>query len=249
MTLPLRLIPWLALGVIVLTLAGCLKVSQTLTLNRDGSGTLDVRYRVGESSLTRTGNEQRMPGRRGGDEAIGDPRAARVRDEFERHKPEGIKLASIAMERVDGWDYVHLEILFDDLRALRRTSVFRDAQLLVSRDAAGNYVLLQREGDPAGARAETLGPLALVTGDGGSESRVRAEDATHSPALVGVKIVNAVVVPTPIVDSNATVVDGNRATWVLSDGSGLAAPMDGGSGELRIVFSADGVHLPDMLPD
>jgi hypothetical protein len=239
----MRYLRWFGIMALALVVAGCVKVDQTITLNKDGSGTLDMRYGMSEQTIAQLEAMQQMSQGMGGDEAgEGDEDQspfefdeAKVREDFEADKPEGVELKSLSSETVDGWKYINMTVAFDDLEALKRTEFFKDSHLTLERDGDGNYVLTQTTGDDA-------------VGDMGGEGKQMQEQMMQQMAAMfaGLRIVTRVVVPTKIIDTNATEVDGNKASWVfdIDKDPNVLTKLD--NTRMRVVFAGEGLSLPEV---
>jgi hypothetical protein len=227
----------LVVGVLLLALAGCIRVDQTLTLNADGSGTLAMRYGMSEQTIAQLKAMEQL-GAQGGQgpgmaqEQPFEFEPAEVRKAFEADKPAGVELTALSSEVVDGWKYIDLTVTFDDVRALKRTELFEDSKLAIERVGGGNYRLTQRgAGD--------------VSAPGASEQQLMQQ---MSAMLTGFRIAQTLVVPGDIVDTNATAVDGRRATWVFDIAQDPDVINTLAQTDLELVFAGDGVQLPVVSP-
>lgn len=240
---------WLGIAALVLLLAGCIKLDQTLTLNKDGSGTLDIRYGMAEQTIAQLEAMEQMSqqGADGGGDVVAsddgtpfDFDEAEVREKFEQDKPEGVELVSVSSEVVDGWKYIQMQLSFADLEALKRTEFFEDSELAISRNADGNYVMLQKTGaDDAGIGAPAGGE------DDGMAEAMMQQMATM---FAGLRIATSVVAPGEVLESNATSVEGNKATWVFDIDEDPSVLSKLGAMDLQMTFSGEGVDLPELTP-
>ncbi len=236
---------WVGIAALVLLLAGCIKLDQTLTLNEDGSGTLDLRYGMAEQTIAQLEAMEKMS-QQGETADIeveeGSPfdfDEAEIRENFEQDKPEGVELVSVASEVVDGWKYMQMRLSFKDLEALKRTEFFEDSDLSIRRDDDNNYVLLQKTG------ADEAGIGDAPDGDG-DDPMAAAMMEQMAAMFAGLRIANSVVVPSKILESNATSVDGNKATWVFDIDEDPSILSKLNSMDLRMVFAGEGVDLPEV---
>lgn len=243
----MRTLRWLGVVALLLATAGCIKVDQTLTLNKDGSGTLDIRYGMSEQTIAQLEAMEQMSKSMGGEETGGDQDSPfdfdenKVREEFEADKPEGVELVSVASETVDGWKYMQLVLKFDDLASLKKTDFFAESDLSITKDAEGNYVLVQKSG-----AGDNLG----TPDDEGMDKAMQQQMMQQMAAMfAGMRIATSIVVPTSIVETNATEVSGNKASWVFDIDKDPQALTKIEDMDLRVVFSADGVNLPEIGTD
>jgi hypothetical protein len=218
-------------------LAGCIKVDQTLTLEADGSGTLAMRYGMAEETLAQLRAMEQMSAQAGDglsmeQEMPFDFDPEELRAEFEADKPVGVELVSLSSEVVNGWKFIDLELAFDDVRALKRTDLFKDSRLAITPARGGNFRISQRGGGTD------------LSGDAAGRQLMPQMTAM----LAGFRIAQTIVVPGEIIETNATRVDGRRASWVfdiLQDPNVMQTLADT---DLELLFTGDGVKLPLVSP-
>jgi hypothetical protein len=227
----------LGLSVLVLLLAGCIKVDQTLTLNADGSGRLALRYGMSEQTLAQLKAMEQLAAQ--GGEGLSmeqdtpfefDPE--QVREDFAADKPDGVELVDVSSEVVDGWKYIDLEVAFDDIRALKRTELFEDSELAIEPLANGDYRIMQRSGDED------------LSGDAAGQELMQQ----MAQLLAGFRIAQTLIVPGDIIETNAPEVDGRTATWVFDIEQDPNVIQTLNETDLSLTFSGDGVELPAVAP-
>ncbi|EIC23370.1 hypothetical protein [Thiorhodovibrio frisius] len=234
---------WLVALAVALVLGGCVKVEQTLTLKKDGSGTLDMRYGMSEQTIAQMDAMQTMAESMGqeaedaGSENPFDFDEAEVREQFEAEAPEGVELVSLNSESIDGWKYMNLKLTFDDLAALRETEFFSDGAMSLTKNADGNYVLVQSTG------AEDAMP---PTPSGGSEVAEAAMLQQMAGMFAGMRIVTTVVAPSEVIESNATETDGRKASWVFDVDEDPTVLSKLQNMSLRMVFKGKGVDIAEF---
>lgn len=228
----MRILSWVAIGLLLAATAGCIKVDQTLTLERDGSGSLDIRYGMSEQTIAQIKAMEQMSqnvgeGIKVEQESPFEFDEATVRKEFETDKPDGVELVSVSSEIVDGWKYVDLKLSFDDLEALKETELFKNSQLRLRRDEDGNYTLVQK----------SAGGNDVNAGDAPMQAQMAA-------MFAGLRIVNTVVVPGEVIETNATSFDGQRASWVfdIEQDPDVLAKLE--TTDLTVTFSGQDLDLP-----
>ncbi|MBK5970080.1 hypothetical protein Thiosp_03265 [Thiorhodovibrio litoralis] len=235
---------WMLVLVAALVLGGCVKVEQTLTLEKDGSGTLDVRYGMSEQTIAQMEAMQQMTESMGqeaaedsGSEPPFDFDEAEVREQFETEAPEGIELVSLSSESVDGWKYMNLKLTFDDLAALQQTDFFSDSELSLTKNADGNYVLVQSTG-----AGEAMPP----TPPDGSDAAQNAMMQQMAAMFAGMRIATTVVAPSEVIESNATESDGREASWVFDVDEDPTVLSKLQNMTLRMVFKGKGVDISEF---
>jgi hypothetical protein len=229
---------------IALVFAGCVKVDQTLTFDKNGKGTLEMRYGMAEQTIAQLEAMEQMAASMGQtpDEATGDNMPfdfdeARIREEFEAERPEGVELVSLSSETVNGWRYVNMRLSFETLSALSQTELFSDAELSLTKNADGNYVLVQTTGSddrmPSGP-ADPSNPAASAMME------------QMAGMFAGMRIVTTVVAPTDVIESNATERNGRQASWVFDVDEDPSALTKLQGTNLRLVFDGKGVEIPEF---
>lgn len=226
---------WIAFALLLAAIAGCIKVDQTLALNRDGSGTLAIRYGMSEQTIAQIKAMEQMSQQ--GGEGIKMEQAspfefdeAKVREEFAASKPDGVDLEAVTSEVAGGWKFIDLKLRFDDLRALKKIKIFKDSELRIIRDGSGNYRLVQK------------GPGSKEVSAG--DARMQKQAAAM---FAGLRIVNTLVLPSEVIATNATKVDGNRVSWIFDLAEDPEAISKLENTELSVTFSGADVHLPTLM--
>jgi len=238
---------WIVVLAAVLALAGCIKVDQTVSINPDGSGTLDMVYGMSEQTIAQLEAMEQMAAsmKQEGMEVEAESDSpldfdeAEVRKKFAEKKPEGVQLLDVSSESRDGWKYMNVKLAFDDLESLKNTEFFEDNELTITKNAEGNYVLVQKLGSEE--MGMPAGPQAGSEGAQGMDDKAMQAMATM---LSGLRIAMTVAVPGEVIETNATQVEGNRASWVYDiDKDPQVLSKLGGKEELRLVFSGEGLDL------
>jgi hypothetical protein len=231
------------LVLLVAVAAGCIKVDQTLTLNKDGSGELAVSYGMSEQTIAQMEAMKEMSKNMA--EANGEPvedddspfdfNEDDVREQFAKLKDKGITLKSVKSETRDGWKYMNLVVAFKDMNALAETDFFSDSQLSLTKDADGNYVLLQKSGDFG------------MGEEGQSPEQQKAMMEQMKPMFAGMRIAMTIKVPTKVLETNATEHNDNSASWIYDidkDSDALSKMQN----DMKLVFVGKGVNLPVINP-
>jgi len=250
---------WVAVFAAVLLLSGCIKVDQTLTIEPNGSGTLDMEYGMSEQTVAQLEAMKQMSEGMSQEGVEVESKSSlefdeeEIRNDFADKNLQGVKLLDVSSESRDGWKYMKVKLAFDNLDALKKTEFFEDSDLTLTKNADGNYVLAQKLGSE---EMGMPGPEAS-TGAGTSEGSAAAGgEASGAPDMgaqmmqgmaamfAGLRIAMTVVVPGEIIESNATQVEGNRASWVYDiDKDPQVLTKLGGQDKMRIVFSGKDLEL------
>jgi hypothetical protein len=235
------------LVLLLMATAGCIKVDQTLSLNKDGSGTLAVRYGMSEQTIAQMESmkemQKNMPDAEGMGEAEDDNPfdfdEEEIRDQFKDLQEEGIELEEVKSEVKDGWKYMNVKFKFDDLNALAKTDFFKGSSLSLSKDADGNYVLVQQSGE----MDTGMGPGADAEMDPEMEKQMMMQMA---PMFAGMRVAMTIHTPTAIIESNATEQQDDSASWVYDVDKDPESLLKMKNSNFRLVFSGKGVDLPEI---
>ena len=230
---------WPVLSVFCITLiAGCVKVDQTLTIQPDGSGTLDLVYGMSEQTIAQmkamTQSMMAEPATNGVSVAMNfDYTESEVRKDFEAYAPYGVTLDSMSTEIRDGWNYRTLKIQFKTLDGLSKTPWFSDRLFSLSKNEAGNYVLVRAAGD---------GPMGMAPPP---ESDPNVEEMMAG-MMKGFRAVIRVKTPGPIIESNAENVSENTAEWIFDLENDAQALEKAQSLTMNMVFNGQGLSIPEF---
>ena len=230
-------------------LVGCMKMDQTLTINGDGSASVELNYGMPEATV----NQMEMMKKMSASMATGDVENAasaednggfdfneeNIRSSFSKMEQYGVKLDSVSSEVKEGWKYVHVKYSAKDLAALSKTEFAESSKMSLTKNADGDYVLLQKNSD-------------YEMGDDSEDTPPEMKEMMMQqmlPMLKGMQIAIRVKVPGKIIESNATEVKGNEVAWLYDvdkDPSFItkASKME----DMKIVFSGKGLSLPEIQP-
>lgn len=221
-------------------LSGCVQVSQDLSINSDGTGTLNFIYAVKEQDLQRMRDlAEKM--------AALDPDLAQedvdwltafdeevIRKEWNKSVNEGVYLNNVVTELKNGWRIMRAEIGFDALQRLFDCGMIEDCHIALTRGPGGQYgfqqsidVAKMSESLPAGLDLNTLQPLmSMMFKDFRADIRFNA--------------------PGAIIRSNADNVEGQSASWsVRGDQPDFVARLQ--DFDVRLMFDGKGMQIADAL--
>ena len=227
---------------LALLASGCIKLNQTLTINPDASGALDVNYSISEDAVVQARaalklkQQMTMESDRGPADAMDsqmsraflNPSEDEIKREVAKYAKNGLKLDSLKVTTKDSWRTVKMRLSFKDLGSIAKADFFADIGFSVFRNSAGDYVL-QREA--SGHNAYLLSPdmMKLLT-----------------PTMTGFNVVINVAVPGKILKTNAHRTSGNTATWSYNFDRAPDAMSALQSQQFTIVFEGKGVSLPTI---
>ena len=224
-------------GVLLLTtLAGCIKVDQTLTLEKDGSGTVDLKYTMSEESISQwqditrnmfdssspDSSSQIMPF---------DFSDEEIRNDFKEFERDGVALQSVKTESGNGWKSRRMVIGFKDLAGLSKAGFLADRNISLVKNPGGDYVFTQSAG-----REGNLPPELASLGT--------SPDSLFAGMMEGFKAVIRVKTPGRILETNAPEKSERQAGWTYDLERDPEALEKVQMASLRIVFEGKGLDIP-----
>ena len=230
----------------LLPLAGCIQLEQTLTLKNDGSGQFAVEYSLSEQTIEQIRAMYKL--RQDLDQAAGrpaavapgarllrlylDPVEADLRNELKPYERAGVTAEKLKVESRGSERYVSLKLNFASLTELAKTDLFRSYGFSLARGPGGLYEMTHIAPGPKQARnadytdAEATKLLAPVMG--GFRAHVTAQ------------------VPGAIQKTNATRHSERTAVWTFDFADDPFAFVQFQQADLRIVFDGRGLDLPEV---
>ncbi len=137
----------------LITLSGCLKVKQTLTLNKNGSGIIAVKYSISERAVNQLNSMrklqeqmQQLTGNKNNSEESRyvymflNPNEKEIRKELESYAEYGVKIKKLQVNTRNAWRHVDLKVTFDDLKKLSQIPAFGYMGFSLVKNKNGNYV-------------------------------------------------------------------------------------------------------------
>ena len=217
--------------------AGCIKVDQTLVLEKDGSGIIDLTYGMSEESIRQWQDVARhmldSTGPNGGSSVMPfDFSDQDIRDDFKEYERDGVVLQSVKSEIRDGWKYRRMVIGFRTLAGLAKTGFLANRNISLVKDARGNYVFTQQAGGGGNLPPE----LAAFTDP--------ATESLFSDMMKGFGAVVRVKTPGRILETNAPEKTDQQATWTFDLDRDPEALQKVQKSSLRIVFEGKGLDIP-----
>lgn len=214
-------------------LCGCLEVERTITLNPDGSGTVYISYGIKPADLADLKEVMR---RQLAEEGLDPEQAAtpfdldeqEVREGFEDYREDGIRLLDLKREEANGRRYLRVTIAFESLEGLSHTEFLSDGDLRLERTPEGHYAFSQ-SGPQGDAAAEFEGAQQMM-----------------EELMKGFRATVRVVVPGPILESNADRVDGRSAEWAFDVARDPKALERAQKLDMRVVFGGEGLSIPEF---
>lgn len=228
-----------ASSLILLATNGCVHVDQTLTLARDGSGSIDLFYAQPDESSTQVqALARRILEQAGAEDSMTtmplEVTDDQIRKEFKALAPYGITLHSVKTESRDGWTVRNMNIRFRHLKGLAEAGLLADRDISLARDAAGNYVFTQS----AGRNSTTSEALALLA---------EMESTPLMGGLMqGFRARLRVITPGRILETNAPEKTERAAAWTFDYDRDPGIIGKAHRLAMRIVFDGKGLAIPDF---
>ena len=226
--------------------SGCLQVEQTLTLEADGSGEIEVKYAVSERAISQLEAMRKLKGqlaRAAGKEDEEDaasayayrfllPREDDIRQECERYTDLGIEIERLRVQTRNAWRHVDLKLTFERLDALAKTEAFQYVGFTVARNREGHYVFYrQSQPDPRFDPPDLGNP---------------AVQKMLTPILGGFRVLIRLHTPTRILKTNAPQRSTRSCFWVYDFARDPQAVAEVQRQKLITVFDGTGVTLPEV---
>lgn len=238
----MKLIRYLLAALLLLS-AGCIKFSETLTLNDDGSGIIELTYVLPEKTVTQMTGMMKMadelaetagetpPGQTHSYlELLLNPSEDRIRRKVQSYKAEGLTLTNVEVTSVDGNRNVELQLSFQRITNLKQTDFFADQGFVLTRAPGGNY-RLERQG----AAVSAISPVDLD-----NPQVVRS----LTPVLGGFEATIGVKTPRRILQANTPRRSSRQAVWTFDFNRDAADFRAFYTKNLVVVFDGTGLSLP-----
>lgn len=228
---------WLAVPLIVFLIGGCLKMDQEITLNKDGSGKIEIVYGMSEQTINQMKAMAEMAQQMApeGEEAPKDDSfefdPAQIKEGFKGLKDKGITLESVKTEKKDGWQYVNMVVAFKDISKIKDVPEMGNSPLTVTKDASGNYII-----------------SSGMSGDSKMGQGMQNPEQMKAmlPMFKGMRISMKINTPTSIIETNAPIKEKRSAQWVIDvdkdpDSISKLSKMD-----MKVVFDGKGCSIPEV---
>lgn len=236
----------ICLCLLVCLAPGCLRVENTLTIKKDGSGEIDLQYAVSEPAVSQLRAMRKLQGQMAmaAGESVADDEETRyaymflmpdedqIRRECERYVRHGVTVEKLKIETRNTWRHVDMKILFTNLKGLAATDVFKYVGFSLAKNSAGNYVFYR-----AAAPKEGFNPP-------------NCEDPKVlkmlSPILGGFRVNLIVKTPGQVIRTNASSKAGYTSMWRYDFARDPTAVVKIQTHKLVTIFNSAGLDLPEI---
>ena len=228
-------------------LAGCIKSDTTITLNSDGSGVLEASYEISEVAVNQIKAmnklREQMSQINGPNEsfallhpiavALFDPEESSLRRIFTKYSGNGIKIEKLRVDKRDQWRSVVLKLPFNNITNVAKADFYPDYGFSLIKRKDGNY-LIKRRSEASGNR---------ITGF----LNTSANSKLLASVLSGFKVVVKVIVPSKVLDSNASTKGLYSAVWSFDYDKDVNAFTALQNQDFTVMFDGKTINLPQIL--
>jgi len=239
----------LALVALLILATGCLKVDQTLSINDDGSGSLQVEYSVSEQAISQLRAMRKLTQQMAaatGEQAAAipkddraymllDPQKQSLTAELEKLKPYGVTVDELEVETRNARRNVRVQLRFKSLAEVAKSDWFVEYGFLLYKGPRGNYVFDRP--------ASGTGDDSVM--DFSSPEMVRL----LNPLLTGFSVISKVRTPGVILRTNAHRHSQHVAQWQFDFDEDPNALVGLQNQRMLILFEGRGVTLPTIKPE
>jgi hypothetical protein len=230
----------------VVVASGCVKLEQTLTIEKDGSGEMEIEYSITDQALTQLTamfNLEKELALAAGEEPpevdpndltrlMLDPDEDAIRAHFRSYRAKGISFEDLEVDMREGRKHLKMKILFKNLATLAQADFFADHGFSLSRTSEGNYLF------------ERVPPDA----DGEPPPRITDQETERelTPLLGGFSASYSVKVPGRIIRTNAPRKSLYSAEWAFTFSDDPNAFADFHFKPLGLLFDGENLDLPEV---
>ncbi|MDP8214862.1 MAG: hypothetical protein RAO92_08800 [Candidatus Euphemobacter frigidus] len=225
---------WVLSLLMVVAFSGCIKMEQDITLNKDGSGSVEFMYAMSEQTINQMKAMAQM-GKQEGEEAELDDNQfefdeAKVKSKFEAMKEQGIVLKNVETTTKGGWKYMNIAFDFKDISKLNDAEAMGDSPITITKNADGNYVITSKmSGDEmGGGEADTEQMKAML------------------PMLAGMRVAMKIHTPGAIISTTAPIKGKDTAEWIFDVDKDPDSVLNMSKSKMEIVFDGKGCTIPEV---
>ena len=228
---------------VLLAASGCLKLDETLTIEKNGSGNIELTYIIPEQTVAQmksmfklrdqmdliTGQSAPQTKEEIFQRLFFDPAEERIRQQLKRYEPFGITIDTLKVETRSSARNVNLKVLFADLARLAKTDFFPEHGFTLARNKDGTYTFY-RASEPNGSQ-ENIGSEAA---------------GLLTPVLNGFRAALKINTPGKIIETNASRKTLYNAAWIFEFDKDPNAMTALQRQNMKIVFDGKDLNLPEV---
>lgn len=238
----------------VLMIMGCIQIDQEITLKKDGSGSIRLHYAMNEMWVQQMQAMQQMAEKMAqSSEKQGEKEKETMHSEESNFLPfeeeeikkdfaglekEGITLKYVKQYNKDNFEHVDLAFDFKDFNKLNKVGMFKNNQYELVKNASGNYELRFKQQKEKGVREQEKD-----TAKPDEEVPMEGMDQMMAGFLKNMRISYVITVPTKIIKTNATTIEGNTARWIFDADKDPSIMKKMENMEIFVEFSGKGISI------
>lgn len=229
----------------ILFASGCLDAQQTLVIEPDGSGTLDVDYSIAEDTVKRIarmldlsedlrGSGTNAPPASPNDVFIGllfNPNDADVKARLDNYAKLGFEIEEYSFKSEGARRQIHFKLKFDDISVFSKADFFHTYGFSLLKNRQGQYVIKNRP---------------VTTEKPSTEWDFSDPEITKlvAPFMNGFRFSLKMKLPGRIIKSNAHQTRGNELEWAYVFDRDPYATQKLQRDHVSVVFESPGATLP-----
>ncbi len=242
----MRIIKLIIICTLAIASTGCLKVKQTLTINKSGGGKIELKYAISERSINQLNSMKKLKDQmqKFAGKPIADneesrfaymfliPNEKEIRKELEGYESQGVKIKELKVETRNAWRHVDMTVTFDDLKKLSQLDVFKHIGFSLVKNKAGDYVFYQASEPSANSNMP----------DVSNENTLRK----LSPILSGFKVIFILKTPGIVIKTNADRKSSYSSMWSFDFDKDPKSILKLQKTKFVTIFSSSGLDLPEI---
>ena len=234
--------------IIICTLAiattGCLKVKQTLTINKSGGGNIKLKYAISERAINQLNSMQKLQNQlqKFSGKPISDTEEARYaymflmphaktwRKELDSYAKFGITVQELKVETRNAWRHVDMKVNFSDLEKLAKTPVFKYIGFELVKNKKGDYVFYRVSEPSKNLKQPDLSNEKVLN--------------NLAPILSGFQVIFILKTPGMVLKTNADRKSTFSSVWSFDFDKDPKTILKLQKSKFITVFSSSGLDLP-----
>jgi hypothetical protein len=231
---------------LVITVTGCIKVDETLTIEKNGSGNLELLYTIPEQTVSQMKSMFKLRDQM--DAILGqamppttedilqrvffDPSEDQIKQTLRKYEQFGVTIDTLKIEARNAARNVKLKVIFTDLARVSKADFFPEHGFTLARNQADNYVFFRApENQENGYDRQNLGQDTA---------------GLLSPILNGFRVSLKVNTPGKVLESNANRRTLYNAAWIFDYEKDPDVIKTLQTQTMKIVFDGKGLQLPEV---
>ena len=241
-----KIIKIILICTLAITSTGCLKVKQTLTINKSGGGSIKLKYAISEKAINRISTMRKLQNQMqkfSGNVSTSNeetryaymflmPSKKELQKELESYASLGIKLKELKVKTSNAWRHVDMTLTFDNIKKLTKLTVFKYVGFSLFKNKTGHYVFYQA--------SEPNGNLPIP--DVSNEKVLRR----LTPILKGFKVIFILETPGTIIKTNADKQLDYSSMWVFDFDKDPKSILKLQKTKFITIFNSSGLDLPEI---